>query len=58
MCYGQRTDNPEGQGTYLIDTDKTAGLPTGFGTLCFFFVIHYKVLRCSAQIDKSRFAFA
>ena len=34
MCYGQRMDNPEGQVTYLISLDKTAGLPTGSGTPC------------------------
>ena len=32
MCYGQRTDNPEGQVTYPIIADRTAGLPTGSGT--------------------------
>jgi hypothetical protein len=43
MCYGQRTDNPEGQATYPM-LYRTAGLPTGFGTPCdarcvFIFVI-------------------
>ena len=43
MCYGQRTDNPEGQVTYPV-LYRTAGLPTGSGTPCdarcvFIFVI-------------------